>query len=154
VRTSGAAREVLLDGAHNPAGAEALAGALDDLRPYLAGGLASPPAAVTLVWASMRDKDAQAVVAALAASPVLVGATIMCTAMPLPRALAPAELAGIWRATVPSATVVEVPDPAAALDRALATGTGPVVVAGSLYLVGMARGTLVDDPQLRDPVAA
>ena len=28
---------------------------------------------------------------------------------------------------------------------------GPVVVAGSLYLVGVARGHLVDDPALRDP---
>ena len=31
-------REVLLDGAHNPAGAAALATALDDLRPFLAAG--------------------------------------------------------------------------------------------------------------------
>ena len=30
-------------------------------------------------------------------------------------------------------------------------GSGPVVVAGSLYLVGVARGHLVDDPDLRDP---
>jgi lactate dehydrogenase-like 2-hydroxyacid dehydrogenase len=27
-----------------------------------------------------------------------------------------------------------------------------VVVAGSLYLVGTARGHLVDDPELRDPI--
>ena len=31
-------REVLLDGAHNPAGAAALADALDDLRPFLGAG--------------------------------------------------------------------------------------------------------------------
>ena len=31
-------RDVLLDGAHNPAGAAALAQALDDLRPFLTGG--------------------------------------------------------------------------------------------------------------------
>jgi dihydrofolate synthase/folylpolyglutamate synthase len=147
-------REVLLDGAHNPAGAEALAMALDDLRPHLAGGHARVPSPMTLVWASMRDKDAQAVVAALAASPVLEGATVVCTELPLPRALEPAELARIWRAALPSATVVEEPDPAAALAQALATGTGPVVVAGSLYMVGLARGILVDDPLLRDPVAA
>ena len=42
-------REVLLDGAHNPAGAAALAGALDDLRPYLAGGTEAAPPALTLV---------------------------------------------------------------------------------------------------------
>ncbi len=32
-----------------------------------------------------------------------------------------------------------------------AAGRGPVVVAGSLYLVGAARARLVDDPALRDP---
>ena len=47
--------------------------------------------------------------------------------------------------------MIEVAEPLAALDRALATGSGPVVVAGSLYLVGAVRGHLVDDPDLRDP---
>jgi hypothetical protein len=45
-------------------------------------------------------------------------------------------------------------DPDAALDLALASGRGPVVVAGSLYLVGAARARLVDDPALRDPEEA
>ena len=49
-RPAGAARrsdgrEVLLDGAHNPAGAAALAQALDDLRPYLAAAPAATAAA-------------------------------------------------------------------------------------------------------------
>ena len=57
------AREVLLDGAHNPDGAAALAQALDDLRPYLAGGRADPPRPPVLVWASMADKDVAAIVA-------------------------------------------------------------------------------------------
>ena len=39
----------------------------------------------------------------------------------------------------------------AALDRAIASARGPVVVAGSLYLVGDARRRLVDDPPLHDP---
>ena len=42
---SGEAREVLLDGAHNPDGARALAQALDDLRPHLAGGGDAPGSA-------------------------------------------------------------------------------------------------------------
>ncbi len=46
-----------------------------------------------------------------------------------------------------------VQQPAAAFDEALGTGDGPIVVAGSLYLVGEARARLVDDPLLRDPVA-
>jgi len=36
------------------------------------------------------------------------------------------------------------------LDLAL-TGPGPTVVAGSLYLVGAVRATLIDDPDLLDP---
>jgi hypothetical protein len=41
----------------------------------------------------------------------------------------------------------------AALEVALAEAEGPVVVAGSLYLVGLVRARLVDDPLLRDPPA-
>jgi hypothetical protein len=40
--------------------------------------------------------------------------------------------------------------PAAALAAALADAPGPIVVAGSLYLVGALRALLVDDPALRD----
>ena len=53
-------------------------------------------------------------------------------------------------ATKLSATVEAIADPRAALDAALASGSGPgpVIVAGSLYLVGAARAILVDDPRL------
>jgi len=43
---------------------------------------------------------------------------------------------------------------AAALERALAEARGPVVVAGSLYLVGAVRGILVEDPELHDEPSA
>jgi len=43
------------------------------------------------------------------------------------------------------------PTPDAAFDRALREAPGPIVVAGSLYLVGGIRGRLVDEPDLRDP---
>ena len=145
--------EVLLDGAHNPDGARALAQALDDLRPHLVGGGEAPPVPVTLVWASMADKDVEGVVAAVAVSRVLPGATIVCTALDLPRAMPAADLAAIWRAALPTADVRDRPDPDEALDLAIAMGRGPVVVAGSLYLVGAARARLVDDPALRDPDA-
>jgi dihydrofolate synthase/folylpolyglutamate synthase len=141
-------RDVLLDGAHNPAGAAALAMALDDLRPHLANG------PITLVTASMADKDVAGVVDALAAARSLGGATVICTSLDVPRALPSNDLAALWRAGLPGATVVVEPDPEAALDRAMASqpdAAGPVVVAGSLYLVGAARGRLVDDPALRDP---
>ena len=138
-------REILLDGAHNPDGAAAFATALDDLRPHLATG------PLTLVWASMADKDVDGTLAAVAASPAMAGATVICTAIPdLPRALPAAELAARWRAVLPGARVETAPDPVAAVEAALAAARGPVVVAGSLYLVGAARGHLVDDPALRD----
>ncbi|MEA2608629.1 MAG: dihydrofolate synthase / folylpolyglutamate synthase [Chloroflexota bacterium] len=142
-------RDVLLDGAHNPAGAAALAVALDDLQPFLADG------PVTLITASMADKDVDGVIAALLASKVLAGATVVCTGLDLPRAMSAPELAARWRAQRTGGTIVAEPDPIAAIDRALVgngADNGPVVVAGSLYLVGAVRGHLVDDPDLRDPV--
>ena len=141
VRTRG--RDVLLDGAHNPAGAAALAVSLDDLRPFLAEG------PITLVSASMTDKDVDGVIAALLAADALADATIVCASLDLPRAMPAADLAEHWRAHRAGPTVVE-PDAVAALERAL-VGDGPVLVAGSLYLVGVARGHLIDDPDLRDP---
>ena len=138
-------RDVLLDGAHNPAGAATLATALDDLRPYLGSG------GVTLVTASMADKDVAGVVSALVRAKPFAGARIVATQLDVPRALPASSLAAIWRALAPGASVEMEPDAGAALDRALAGAPGPVVVAGSLYLVGLARGRLVDDPLLRDP---
>jgi dihydrofolate synthase/folylpolyglutamate synthase len=143
--------EVLLDGAHNPAGAAALAVALDDLRPYLAGGGVAPPALLTLVHGSMADKDVDGVIAALGGSAALRGARIVATQVPGERALPAAELARRWRIARPDATITVVVDVGAALEVALAGAEGPVVVAGSLYLVGEARRRWVDDPVLRDP---
>ena len=161
----GADAEVLLDGAHNPAGARSLAAALDELRPELrgfvrgrvgtgavVGGAFTPASApVTLVIGMMADKDVDGLIAALGTSRALAGARVIATAVPGARALAPGALAARWRGAVPDAEVQVAADPAAALDRAVATAEGPVVVAGSLYLVGAARAQLVDDPELRDP---
>ncbi len=168
--------EVLLDGAHNPAGARALAAALDELRPTLRGfagsaaawaaALASSSAApapsasvrsaapVTLVIGTMADKDVDGLIAALGTSRSLAGARVIATAVPGERVLPPEALAARWRAAFPASDVQVVADPAAALDRAVTNAEGPVVVAGSLYLVGAARARLVDDPELRDPDVA
>jgi dihydrofolate synthase/folylpolyglutamate synthase len=143
--------EVLLDGAHNPAGAGALATALDDLRPFLAGGADGTPPPLTLVTAAMADKDIGGIVGALARARSMERATIICTRVDLTRALDPAELARHWTAVMPEASVSVEPDPKRAMDAALATAPGPIVVAGSLYLVGAVRARLVDDPLLRDP---
>ena len=139
-------RDVLLDGAHNPAGAAALAASLDDLRPYLA------PGPVTLATASMADKDVAGVVAALARAEALAGSTVICTALDVPRALPAADLAALWRATnVPRAVIAEDEAIDAAAAALVAEPSGPILIAGSLYLVGAARSHLVDDPDLRDP---
>ena len=143
--------DVLLDGAHNPAGAATLATALDDLRPFL------QPGPMTLVTATMADKDVDGVIAAVATSAAIDGATVICTAVPGARAMPAEELAVHWKAGTgatrhgPTRVLVE-PLPLRAVDIALRE-QGPVVVAGSLYLVGVARERLVDDPDLRDPAS-
>ncbi|MEZ0239354.1 MAG: folylpolyglutamate synthase/dihydrofolate synthase family protein [Chloroflexota bacterium] len=142
-------RDVLLDGAHNPAGAAALATALDDLRPFLT----APDAPFTLVVASMADKDVDGVIRAMAAAGSVHGARIITTQVDLSRALPADALAERWRSLVPAVRVESVPDVEAALDRALRAADGAVIVAGSLYLVGEVRRRLVDDPLLRDPEA-
>ena len=146
-------RDVLLDGAHNPAGAAALALALDDLRPFLTGGDRPAPRrpAITLLTASMADKDVAGVVRALSTAEALRDARIICTGLDLPRALPAEALAAAWSVDRGDRIVTAEPDVEAALDRALASAPGPVVVAGSLYLVGAVRARLVDDPVLRDP---
>ncbi len=155
-------RDVLLDGAHNPAGAAALGRALDDLRPLLTGGEASPARrpAVTLVTATMADKDVAGIALALGGAAALEDAHIICTSLDLPRAMSAADLGAVWSAVpVPGRrTVVAEPDVDAALGRALGPTSGetdgPVVVAGSLYLVGQVRRRLVADPLLEDPPEA
>lgn len=143
-------REIWLDGAHNAAGAAALAAALDELRPSMA------PGRLVLILGMMGDKDVDAVLAPLAASPATRGAHIITTRVEATRALPADRLAERWRAIAlrvgrAGAAVTVSPTPDAALGAALAHAQGPIVVAGSLYLVGAVRARLVDDPQLRDP---
>ena len=136
-----AGREVLLDGAHNPAGAETLAQALDDLAPFLR------PGRPTLVLGIMADKDVVGVIEALSGAAALRDARVICTAPAGGRALPADALAALWR-TATGRPAEALTDPHEALDAALSSGSGPVFVAGSLYLVGAARAQLVDDPHL------
>jgi dihydrofolate synthase/folylpolyglutamate synthase len=140
----GEGRSVLLDGAHNPAGAAALAQALDDLLPHL------DPGPLTLVVASMADKDVDGIIAALTAAAAIKGAAVIATSVDAPRAMLADDLAERWRRVDGPESVTAIPDPLTALDTALAR-PGTTVVAGSLYLVGAVRAHLVDDPELRDP---
>jgi dihydrofolate synthase/folylpolyglutamate synthase len=118
---------VLLDGAHNPAGARALATALADL------GLRRP----TIVFGAMRGKRIDRVLAALA----VLEPDLIVTRVDDPGAHEPAELARTWR-RVSGRDARLAATPADAL-RAAAGESEPVVVAGSLYLVGAVRGMIV-----------
>jgi dihydrofolate synthase / folylpolyglutamate synthase len=141
--------DVLLDGAHNPAGAAALAQALDDLRPYLA------PGPLSVVVASMADKDVDGVIDGLANAGAVRDATVVATTVDAVRAMPAVDLAARWRAHHPGVAAVLVEEnPIAALEIGLSKArqvSGATVVAGSLYLVGAVRAHLVDDPELRDP---
>jgi dihydrofolate synthase/folylpolyglutamate synthase len=125
---------VLLDGAHNPDGAAALAAALEEL------GLRRP----VVMFGAMRGKRVRGMLRALAA----LDPRFVFTRVADPGALAPASLARTWRRVAPRGRVpLTTPDPAEALERAaeLRAGHDPVVVAGSLYLVGAVRGKIVGE---------
>jgi dihydrofolate synthase/folylpolyglutamate synthase len=118
-------RRVLLDGAHNPAGASALATALADL------GLRRP----TIVFGAMRTKRVHAVLRELAP----IEPRFVFTRVDDPGAHEPATLARAWRRVSGHRSRT-----AATPEEALAhsAGADPVVVAGSLYLVGAVRGMI------------
>ena len=116
-------REALLDAAHNPAGAAALASYLHGWH----GGEPRPP----LVFAAMRDKDLAGMFAALLPEV----ASVVVTRASTPRAAAPDELAAIVRAIDPEKPLIIASTPQAALDEAWRTSRR-IVVAGSIFLLG------------------
>ena len=125
---------VILDGAHNVAGAHALVDAL---------GEEFPDAGRTLVVGLLREKDPHEMLEALA---VAGAAQMVCCRAPSPRALDPGAIAAaaVDLGVEPRRVFVAelVPE---ALARALAVTPpdGEVVVTGSLYVVGAARSVLV-----------
>jgi dihydrofolate synthase/folylpolyglutamate synthase len=168
--------EVILDGAHNPHGAAALAATLGERG----------EASVVLVVAVSADKDVRAIAAALAP----VARAVIATRYQQERAMAPDELAAVFRAVDPASgndpsaprattaggspdatsavvshdaptapsdaaararfTVETAPDLASALAAARRHG-GTIVVCGSLFVVGEARVLLAGAPA--DPIA-
>lgn len=127
---------LLLDGAHNVAGARALLTALED-------EFATGPR--TLVVGLLREKEPHEMLEALGLESA---ARIVCTRAPSPRALDPMEVAnaamdlGFDNDEID--IVDSVPD---AVARALEVtpADGQVIVTGSLYTVGAARSVLVPD---------
>ncbi len=127
---------VVLDGAHNPGGAQAAAEAIAELFPVLR------PRRVVL--GVLADKDVPGVVGPLVADMEMVVATRPDSK----RALALDELARYVQKANPKALITVEPDIATALRRGLdGLGAGGLlVVAGSLYLVGPARSVLAAAP--------
>jgi dihydrofolate synthase / folylpolyglutamate synthase len=114
-------RRVLLDAAHNPAGAWALAG-------YLKREFPEP---LPIVFGAMRDKDVPLMLKALLPAASIVVMTEPAT----PRAYSANELAALARKMSPVARIDIEPDPARALERAW-THCPVVCAAGSIFLVG------------------
>jgi dihydrofolate synthase / folylpolyglutamate synthase len=122
---------VMVDGAHNADGVDALAESLDEEYPTTRWHL---------VLGVMGDKNVEAMVESL--EPLLAG--IVATAPDSERAIPPAVLADRIR-DLTDVAVLEADDTELAIDmaRAEAGAEGAVLVAGSLYLVGEARALLV-----------
>ncbi|MGH7276956.1 MAG: bifunctional folylpolyglutamate synthase/dihydrofolate synthase [Candidatus Rokuibacteriota bacterium] len=113
---------LVLDGAHNPAAARALAASLRDFF---------GDARVTLVLGLSRDKDARAILQALAP----VARRLILTRASSPRAAEPEALAALVPAGGPEVLVAPSVEEALAMGSA-APGTPILCVAGSLFLVG------------------
>lgn len=129
--------DVLIDGAHNPAGARALAA-------YLQEAYGRP---LPIVIGAMSDKHIAAMLDALAP----VASHLICTAVDSHRAARAEDIAALAK-SMPGVTsrrndarhetsVSALTPPIAALETAVALGS-PVVVAGSLYLAGELRSQL------------
>jgi dihydrofolate synthase/folylpolyglutamate synthase len=116
--------DVIVDGAHNPAGARALARHIH----------ATFARRLPIVVGVMRDKDGEALLHALAPA----ASCFVVTAASTPRAAPPADLAATAARVAPDVPVVDVDCPVDAVTMAARFGS-PVVVAGSLYLAGEIR---------------
>lgn len=128
--------DVLLDVAHNPAGAWVLRSGVSAMVDDEA------PRPLTLVFGCLRDKP----VAEMAQILFPLFDRVMVTEIDSPRT---ASLDDLMAAASPTGTVVETANGAmAALERAYSVtpANGLIVVAGSVYLVGGVRSELVGAP--------
>ncbi len=132
VEVVGRAPLVVLDGAHNPQAATALAGTLREEM---------PAASWTLVVGAFRDKDIHSMLAPFAG---LVGQAV-ATAADHERAADPSDLVVALERVLPGIPVTWVrPVPAAVtLAKEWSGAEGAVLVTGSFYVAGEARTALV-----------
>jgi dihydrofolate synthase/folylpolyglutamate synthase len=120
-RTLTGGRELILDAAHNPAGAAALASYLTNI-----GG--ERPA---LVFGAMRDKDVHGMLSAL----LPTVSRMIVTRASNSRSADPEAVAAAARAMAPSLDIEVVASPAAAMAAGWSSSSR-VVVAGSIFLLG------------------
>ncbi len=118
---------ILLDGAHNPAGARALTAYLRERYPEK----------LPIVFAALRDKDAPGMLAVLAPA----ASAFVLTEARTPRTRTTDDLAAYARDVAQGVPASVVPDPARAIDEALARAA-VICVAGSLFLIGEVRALL------------
>lgn len=123
--------DTLVDGAHNGAGAQALALYLDSLdRPK-----------PVLLTGTMRDKDHVSILEPIASR----CAAVVLTKPPVERAADPASLVELTGRFAPRVDAREDPAEALTLARSIASDSGTfVLVAGSLYLAGAVLRKLGD----------
>jgi dihydrofolate synthase/folylpolyglutamate synthase len=124
----GTGGDVLIDAAHNPAGAAALASYLQDTN---AGRL-------PIIIAAMADKDLPGMIGPL----VPLASRFVATTVPNARARSAEQLAADIRALAPAVPVDVEPSPEAAVRSTLAHAPR-AVAAGSIYMIGPLRATLI-----------
>jgi dihydrofolate synthase/folylpolyglutamate synthase len=112
---------VVIDGAHNPAGARALVAYLHEAYGHR----------LPMVVGAMRDKAVDALVHALSDG----ASRFIFTSVDSPRAAPAVDLAAVAARVAPHVPAIAGGAPMAALATAL-DSPGPIVVAGSLYLCG------------------
>jgi dihydrofolate synthase/folylpolyglutamate synthase len=122
------APQLFLDGAHNAAGAAALAAYI---KRFHAGRR------VWMIFGAMRDKD----LGAIAASLFPLAHELILTAPHQTRAFTPAELVAATGAT--RAHLIDEPSAAVGFALREAAPEDVIFLTGSLYLVGAVRGPLV-----------
>jgi dihydrofolate synthase / folylpolyglutamate synthase len=120
--------DIILDGAHNPAGARALAA-------YIERFFAGEP--VRIVYGAMRDKAVDEVIGIL----FPLAAEVILTAPDQPRALNPASIAEV--ADHPGMRIAATIGEAIRIIREKPMTT---IITGSLFLVGEARAALAPPP--------
>jgi len=136
VEILGSAPWMVVDGAHNLASAEALAGTLRDCI---------PPASRTLVFGTTREKDLKGQLRVLLPGTDRVVATQY---VDNPRAVPPSEVVeAVAELNGPPAIVTFDPAEAIAVARAITPEDGLICVAGSLFLAAEVRAVILGSKQ-------